>query len=336
MKKRTIWTRMLCMTLALAMCLSLVPTAFASETTEGQVMVGTETGSTEQIDVTITIDAVQQPGNISEEASAAPVIAATEAVAPEQAAAPVPSDAAPPPGNTAAMETTTGQVHVETEAGSTEKVDVTVTVDQTQNSDGTTTTQTTTEAKDFVTEKDLVVDYNGSSTTVTDPDGEVIQSNTDTEYNVSNQEGTQGATGGSETSLEQVAPKVEVDVPLTDTDDPDTEEVENQNTQASDLFAGTVTEVTGDVKENEEDGEYDYTTGTVEKPGSTTVTTTDVTITETYFFGTLVELHTILAVVEREIRVAPFEEYHSIDEACEDEVETYAAYHDDEALPCGL
>lgn len=208
MKKRTIWTRMLCMTLALAMCLSLVPTAFAAETAGGQVMIETEAGSTEQVDVTITIDAVQNP-------------------------------------------------------------------------DGTTTTQTTTEATDFVTEKDLVVDYSGSSTTLTDQAGEVIQNKEETEYTVSNPEGTQGAAGGSETTLEQVAPEVEVDVPLMDTDNPDTEEIENQNTQTSDQTAGTVTEVTGDMKENEEDGEYDYTTSTVEKPGSTTVTTTDVTITET-------------------------------------------------------
>lgn len=208
MKKRTIWTRLLCMTVALAMCLSLVPAAFAAETTEGQVMVETEAGSNEQVDVTITIDAVPNP-------------------------------------------------------------------------DGTTTTQTTTEAENFVTENNLVVDYTGTDTTVTDPEGEVIQSSTENEYTVSNPEGTQGAIGGSETTQEQEAPQVEVDVPLTDTDDPDTEEVENQNTETSDLVAGTVTEVTGDVKENEEDGEYDYTTGTVEQPGSTTVTTTDVTITQT-------------------------------------------------------
>ena len=85
-------------------------------------------------------------------------------------------------------------------------MDVTITIDAVQNPDGTTTTQTTTEATDFVTEKDLVVDYSGSSTTLTDQAGEVIQNKEETEYTVSNPEGTQGAAGGSETTLEQVAP----------------------------------------------------------------------------------------------------------------------------------
>ncbi len=208
MKRRSIWTRLLCMAVAMAMCLSTVPAAYAAETIEGQVMVETEAGSHEQVDVTITIDTVQNP-------------------------------------------------------------------------DGSTTTQTTTETNDFVTEKDLVVDYSGSSTTLTAPNGEIIQGEAEGEYTVSNPAGTQGADGGFEITAEPVAPEVELDVPLTDTDDPNTEEVENQNTANTDRPAGTVIEVTGDKKESEEDGEYDYTATIVEKPGSVTVTTEEITITET-------------------------------------------------------
>ena len=206
MKKRTVWTRLLCMTLALAICLSIVPAALAAETTEGQVMVETEAGSMEPVDVTITIDSAPNP-------------------------------------------------------------------------DGSTTTQTTTTANHFVTEKDLVVNYTGSSTTVTDSGGEILLTEADTKYVVSNQEGTRGAMGSSEISQDQIAPEVELDVPLTDTDDPNTEETENQDTQVSGRDPGTVVEITGDVKESEDDGEYDYTTSTVEKPGSATVTTTEITVT---------------------------------------------------------
>ena len=207
MKKRTVWTRLLCMTLALAICLSIVPAALAAETAEGQIMVETEAGSMEPIDVTITIDSAPNP-------------------------------------------------------------------------DGSTTTQTTTTANHFVTEKDLVVNYTGSSTTVTDSGGEILRTEADTKYVVSNQEGTRGAIGGSEISQDQIAPEVELDVPLTDTDNPNTEKTENQDTQVSGRIPGTVVEITGDVKESEDDGEYDYTISTVEKPGSATVTTTGITITE--------------------------------------------------------
>lgn len=208
MKKRTLWSRLLCMTLALALCLSVVPVTFAAETTEGQVMVETEAGSHEPVDVTITIDTVPNP-------------------------------------------------------------------------DSSTTTQTTTEATDFVTDNGLVVDYEGSSTTLTDPGGEIVQGEAKAEYTASNSEGTQGADGGFEATVQPVAPEVEVDVPMTDIDDPNTEEVENQNTQTSDQTAGEVIDIIGDVKESPEDGEYDYTITIVDKPGSATITTTDITITET-------------------------------------------------------
>lgn len=207
MKKRHIWTRLLCLALAMAMCLSVTPVAFAAETIEGQVMVETEAGSHEQIDVTISIDTIANP-------------------------------------------------------------------------DGSTTTQTTTEANDFVTEKELVVDYNASSTTLTDSGGTIIQGEVSSQYTVDGSENDFIVTGGSEATVTPVAPELEVDVPMTEEDDPSTEEKENQNTETTQTPAGTIVDVSGDVKTDEEDGEYDYTVTIVDKPGSVTVTTENITITE--------------------------------------------------------
>ena len=44
----------------------------------------------------------------------------------------------------------------------------------------------------------------------------------------------------------------------------------------------------------------------------------------------------MLATIEGDVRVAPLEENHGVDEEGEDEVETYTANHDEHTLPSGL
>ena len=62
----------------------------------------------------------------------------------------------------------------------------------------------------------------------------------------------------------------------------------------------------------------------------------DIAIAEAHGLGTLIELHTVLGVLQGAVGVAPMEEHHGVDEEGEDEVEEYAAYHDEETLPSGL
>lgn len=177
-------------------------------------------------------------------------------------------------------EIVSGQVGVETTGGNYETVDVTVKIEETVNSDGSTNIQTSVEADNYQTESGMIVDYSESSNMRTDAEG-VTTGEAQSSYSVSDSTGTYGAAGGSELTVTPQAPDVTVDVPLTDEDDPDTDEIENQNIVTSDSEAGDVVDVTGDLKESEDDGVYDYTITVVDKPGSATVTTTDITVTET-------------------------------------------------------
>ncbi len=176
--------------------------------------------------------------------------------------------------------TTTGVADVETTAGKNEAVKVTITVEKTENSNGSTTVHTSSNAEpNQVTESGMKVDYSSESTMTTNQSG-VTTGNSNSSYTVVNGDGTYSAEGGSETTI-TTNPNVNqtVDVPLTSVDDPKTEEKENQNTVLGDNEVGT-SNTTGDKKESETDGEYNYTTETVVGQGSVTITTEEVTFDE--------------------------------------------------------
>ena len=183
-----------------------------------------------------------------------------------------------------------GVVGVETTAGNTEAVDVTITITETPASQEPAqqepesqepeaqepgaeepasqepvNVQTSVVAEDFVTESGMIVDYQGTSEKTTDADGDITGTE-DISYTVENADGTYSAEGGSERDVEKVAPETTVDVPLT----------EGSSETAVGDEAGT-SETTGDEKASPEDGTYDYTTETVTEQGEVTVTTTEIT-----------------------------------------------------------
>lgn len=164
-----------------------------------------------------------------------------------------------------------GVVEVETTAGNPEPVNVTITIEETSRNDGSVQTGTTTVAENHTTDSGMTVDFQGQSDMTATPDGTTTGS-ASTAYTVTGEDGTYHAEGGSETTISGQAPTGTVEVPLT------TEEGENQNTITGDP-SGT-TETTGDVPTGENDGIYDYTTETVTREGSITVTTNDITLEE--------------------------------------------------------
>ena len=54
----------------------------------------------------------------------------------------------------------------------------------------------------------------------------------------------------------------------------------------------------------------------------------DITVLETYRFGSLVEFHTKRGFLYLYILVAPCKKNHGVDEQCQQEVEQYATHHD--------
>ena len=58
-----------------------------------------------------------------------------------------------------------------------------------------------------------------------------------------------------------------------------------------------------------------------------------IAITESQCLSLLIELHTIGHILNRDIGIAPSEEYHRIDEQCQEEVEQYPANHHEKSLP---
>lgn len=169
-----------------------------------------------------------------------------------------------------AEEVTTGEVDVAAKAGGeNEKVEVIITVSD--HADGGQTTEKTTGEDGDVTESNLTVNYESIETV--DAEGKIVSG--ESSYTVSNENGTYIAAGGSETSVEEKAPNAVVDVPLTSTDDPETEETENQNTAVG-RPVGSLT-ISGDQKQNDQDGTYDYTIETVTGQGKVTITTHKIT-----------------------------------------------------------
>ena len=154
---------------------------------------------------------------------------------------------------------TNGTTEVESlPGGGKEVVDVIISID------GETTTTETAEGGDE-TESGANVKY--ESTETKDAEGNVI--NGQSSYDVAN--GTYGAQGGSEITTGQGgisdSDGIKVNVSLT--------------AGGKDTATGNASQepvVSGDTKESDEDGEYNYTSTTVKEQGSVTVTTKDVTV----------------------------------------------------------
>ena len=74
---------------------------------------------------------------------------------------------------------------------------------------------------------------------------------------------------------------IQVDIPLTDTDDPETEDIiENQNTETIGPEAGTVLDQSGDLPSSPDDKNYNYTETVVKQQGSVTITTEEIEFSE--------------------------------------------------------
>ncbi len=169
--------------------------------------------------------------------------------------------------------TTTGTVDVETTTGNNETIDVTITIDKTTNSDGSVSVATSSNATGYVTGSGAVVDYSSNS------DGTTGNSKSEYTSKVETEENIYTATGGTETSVgtNPNGPNAgTVDVPLT------SEEGKNSNTVLGEGKVGD-SSTTGDTDKT--DGEYNYSTETVVGQGSVTVTTGNVTVTETVVPG---------------------------------------------------
>jgi len=194
---------------------------------------------------------------------------AAPALAEEEAAAPA-----------SAVEFTT-EVPVSTGANKEEAVEVKVTTEVTENADGTKDIHIDVSAEDYKTKNNNEVDLNGSYDMVEDENG-VVTGEGSMEYRATNPSGNMGADGGSEWVVEENTSELEgaeVDVPLT----------EGETNSVVGREEGTVIEVSGDVKENPGDGEYDYTTSTVVKQGSVDVTTEEIIIIDKVAEGTEME-----------------------------------------------
>lgn len=170
---------------------------------------------------------------------------------------------------------TTGTVELPTVpgGGGNETVDVTITI--TNNEDGTSTTTTETPAGGDTTGSGLNVNY--SDTTLTGgSDGSGALISDESSYTVDSADGTYHVEGGSTTTVGARPITTPVDVPLTD--DPTNDE--NTNTVTGNAI-GTTTVIDGDTN----GGTYDCSSETVISQGSVTVSTTDITITETVNSG---------------------------------------------------
>ena len=209
-------------------------------------------------------------------------------------------------------EKTTAQV--ETRPGQLESVEAESTTEVIENQDGSTTTRTESFVEDFVTESGMRVDYMGSSVMTeipaapaegeteevsaegeteevpaegeteevpaegeTEEEDSLVVGNAKEYWIAVSPDGTYGANGGSIYETVEKAPEITVDIPLTDMDDPETEEKENVSSEET-VPSDKVTE--GDEKESETDGVYNYTTSETLKPGEVTVTTESITVTE--------------------------------------------------------
>ena len=165
---------------------------------------------------------------------------------------------------TAFAEEVSGTVEVETTKGSTESVDVTITIETTPTADGGTNVQTTAASGVVFTENGLLVSYQGSSNMTTDADG-FTTGTAESSYSVGTVNNVYGASGGSSVEQSRVTPNVTVDVPLTegasDTAYGDSVGTETGNGSTTVVSQGSATAVntgmTTDILDAE-DQEYGY------------------------------------------------------------------------------
>ncbi len=160
----------------------------------------------------------------------------------------------------------TETVRVETQAGSSEAVTVEKTETEIAGEGGTVVTVDK-KADDFVTANGMTVDYTMHSDMATDRQG-ITTGTASEDYTSQSSNGLYTATGGSRTKIEKAVSQVDVEIPL---------EAGKSKTVSSQTGEETVT---GDKKENAEDGVYDYTTVTAETPSQVTVTTSNITYKE--------------------------------------------------------
>ena len=119
------------------------------------------------------------------------------------------------------------------------------------------------------------------------PEGEEVDydetSKNNTEY-IDTDEGTivknEWSVDGKEKVTSVKAPDVTADVPLTDNDDPETEEIENKNTVTDGDPTGSFVEEDNIPEDKKTGKNSDTTKTTVEQQGKVTIETTDVVITE--------------------------------------------------------
>lgn len=158
---------------------------------------------------------------------------------------------------------------VETKAGLIEAVPLGATE---STADSATTILTT--AKNFVTENNMLVNYEGKATTYIEPKNDVLESE-ETHYTSTSQDGVYKAEGGSERTVLNHAPHVSINIPLT-IDDKDTEADEGLSTAEG--KATVESPVAKDPKSSAEDGIYDYTTAAIKSQGVVSVKTAGISI----------------------------------------------------------
>lgn len=124
-----------------------------------------------------------------------------------------------------------------------------------------------TKTPEFITEQNMKVSYEGEETIYFSPDAKITRQESAL-YESKSADGTYTAKGGYEKTVQNLAPELTVSIPLTDTDNPETEDNETISSVYTQK-AGTK-DVSGD---SILDGTYNYTQTEVLKQGSVTVST---------------------------------------------------------------
>lgn len=166
--------------------------------------------------------------------------------------------------------TTTDHVDVETSAGKNEAVQVNYTTESETplaRMASSVTVRTTGEAVDYLTKARNTVNYSSSSVQHTDPSGLTTGSSSSSYTSVSKD--GYWAEGGTEESVENLAPGMEIVIPMDAS-----ENLPNPQTQES--KHPSKPQLSGDIKTSKNDGTYDYTETQILKQGKVTITTEDI------------------------------------------------------------
>lgn len=165
------------------------------------------------------------------------------------------------------VSTSKSKVKVETGAGKHEPVEVNYTTESETplaRMASSLTVRTTGEAVDYLTAGGNTVNYASSSIQHSDPSG-LTTGSASSSYTAVSKDGY-WAEGGSEESTQKFAPGIEITIPMSDPDNlPITSTLKSKHPAAPQL--------SGDVKESESDGTYDYTETQVLQQGKVSVTT---------------------------------------------------------------